>query len=33
MQRFDALFEIFGRVVFEAVKVKGQSRLNFAGAT
>ena len=29
MQEFDAIFEIFGRDVFEAIEVKERSRLNF----
>ena len=29
MQQFDAIFEIFGRTFFEAIEVKGRSRLNF----
>ena len=29
MQRFDAIFEIFGRAVFKVIETEGSSRLNF----
>ena len=33
MHWFQAIFETFGRAVFQAIEVKGQSRLNFEAAT
>ena len=33
MQRFDAIFEIFGKAIFEAIEVKEWSRLNLEAAT
>jgi hypothetical protein len=33
MQQFDAIFEILGRAVFEAIEIKGHSMLNFEVTT
>ena len=33
MQQFDAIFEIFGRAVFEAIEVKGRSMFKFEVTT